>query len=154
MEEACHKILVTSNSSPKDVADEEENIIIVDNDNVLEAITCCLEGPVRDLLDEWVVSLINEDETEEVSLIKTDIYNIRKQMLCEEFKADDVPVASNLKVQNIIPKDVKNYLLRYFYLEYVCLFVWFFFVYAALLRHAAIMRRGLIFTGNCICDVT
>ena len=43
MEEACHKILVTSNSSPKDAADEKETIIIVDNDHVLEAITCCLE---------------------------------------------------------------------------------------------------------------
>ena len=63
MEEACHKILVTSNSSPQDAADEKETIIIVDNDHVLEAITCCLEGPVRDLLDKWVVSVMNEDET-------------------------------------------------------------------------------------------
>lgn len=112
MEQACHKILVTSNSSPKDAADEEENIIIVDYDHVLEAITCCLEGPVRDLLDKWVESLMNEDETEVVSLIKTDIHNIRKQMLCEKFKADDLPVASNLEVQNIIPNDVKDYLSR------------------------------------------
>lgn len=113
MDEACHKILVTSNTSPKEAAEkEEENIVIVDYAHVLEAITCCLEGPVRDLLDKWVVNLMSEDETEEVSLIKTDINNIRKQMLCEEFKAGNVPLASNIGVQNIIPKDVKKYLLR------------------------------------------
>lgn len=112
MEQACHRILVTSNPNQKEAVGEEINIIIVDYDHVREAITRCLEEPVRDLLDEWVVRLINKDETDEVSLIRTDINNIRKQMLCEEFKADNVTVASNIGVQNIIPNDVKNYLLR------------------------------------------
>ena len=113
VEEACHKILVTSNSNGEGAVNEEKNITIVDYDHVQEAITRCLEEPVRDLLHKWDLVLNNEEKTEEALLIRTDIGNIRKQLLCEEYKTDSVPLSSNVGTQNIIPEDVKTFLLRY-----------------------------------------
>ena len=113
VEEACHKILVLSNANEEGAVDIEKNITIVDYNHVQDAITRCLEEPVRDLLHKWDLLLNNEDNTEEALLIRTDIENIRKQLLCEEYKTDRVPLSSNEGTQSIIPEDIKTYLERY-----------------------------------------
>nr|XP_022312733.1 uncharacterized protein LOC111117795 [Crassostrea virginica] len=110
IEKACHKILVISNSNGQEKFDQEKNILIVDYDHIREAIIRCLEKPVQDLLDKWVLSINSEDKLEEFSLIRTYIENIRKQLLCEEHKLDNVPLSSNVGLKGIIPEDIKKYL--------------------------------------------
>lgn len=103
---------MTTTTNPNGKFDTEFNILIVDYDHVREAITCCLEKPVQEVLDKWVLDLNNEDTSEESSLIRTDIDNIRKQLLCEEPKTDNVPLSSDDGPTTIIPDDIKMYLSR------------------------------------------
>lgn len=106
-ESACHLIFV---KPVQDVADKADDyIIVVDRkkENILEALTSCLEQPLCNMLQEWL-HLYSED-----SVILGEVEALYKTRLNHN-NAIDPPK---------VPEDLKLYLSRYtFFLQYKKLF--------------------------------
>lgn len=96
-ESACHLILV---KPVQDVADNADDYIIVvdrNKENILEALTSCLEQPLFNMLQEWL-HLYSED-----SVILGEVEALYKTRLNPN-NAIDPPN---------VPDDLKIYLSRY-----------------------------------------
>ena len=109
--EANHKIFVKSNKARRDAL-SMANVVIVEKDHVQEALTSCLEEPLRILLDKWSKGIKRINQTKQTHHVLSEIENIRKQMLLEDtkeaFESDDPSSTST----NIVPGTIKDYLFR------------------------------------------
>nr|XP_022304803.1 uncharacterized protein LOC111111906 isoform X2 [Crassostrea virginica] len=103
-EDACHKIIVTSNN-----ACSSEKIVVVPIHRLQEAITECLEEPLHRLLEKWEENLKEISPIKQRNRILSEIVIIRKQMMFEENKEEPEANAS-LANATIVPSIVKEYL--------------------------------------------
>lgn len=88
----------------QDVADKaDDSIIVVDRnkENILEALTLCLEQPLCKMLQEWL-RLYSED-----SVILGEVEALLKTRL-NQHNATDTPE---------VPDNIQAYLSRYFFFE-------------------------------------
>ena len=94
--------------SPSDKADyKNTGIVPTDRDHVLEAITSCLEEPLRHLLEKWMHELqtiLTKQAVWTASLIEHSL----KRMTFEENKNDNT---------NIVTRKLKEYLYRYIFVD-------------------------------------
>lgn len=101
-ESACHLIFVKPVQDAAEKADD--SIIVVDRnkENILEALTLCLEQPLCNMLQEWL-HVYSED-----SVILGEVEALYKTRLNHN-NAIDPPT---------VPEDLKLYLSRYTFLQY------------------------------------
>ena len=89
-----------------------DKVIIVEKEQVQEAITSCLEEPLRFLLDKWWKGIKRMHQTKQTLHVISEIESIRKQILFEDAKevieSDDASSTST----NIVPGTIKEYLFR------------------------------------------
>ena len=111
-EDACHKIIVTSNN-----ACSSEKIVVVPIHRLQEAITECLEEPLHRLLEKWEENLKEISPINQRNRILSEIVIIRKQMMFEENKEEPEANAS-LANATIVPSIVKEYLFRLFFFNF------------------------------------
>lgn len=111
--EVYHKILVKSESC-KTIKEKLSNqsFWMVDQDHLQEAITSCLEKPLSDLLENWMICLKLEPTTEDIFWILAEIESIRKQMSLEEIEGKSQSESMGLGRTNIVPENIKQYLFR------------------------------------------
>lgn len=127
-EDACYKILVTSNIRFGVLVVEDNNIIVADKDNVQEVLTSCLEEPLRQVLGDWSNEL-KTIRSETSARIMSEIENIQKQMSFEE--RQDVRCSDSLSkaTTDIVPKKIKNFLFR-FVSKYILLLIFLLSLYS------------------------
>lgn len=111
-EDACYKILVTSNIRYGVLVVEDNNIILADGDHVHEVLTSCLEEPLCQVLGEWSNEL-KTIRSRTSARIMSEIENIQKQMSFEERQDVRCSESSSKANTNIVPQKIKNFLFRY-----------------------------------------
>ena len=87
---------------------KNENYITAGQDNVRQAITICLEDPLRCLLNKWKQEIESTVQTKPNLWLITEIENITKHLLSEVTTSR----SKNSRCEHIVPQNVKDYLFR------------------------------------------
>lgn len=111
-ESACHKILIKTGNFCNESNKTEDSIVIVceNKEQILTAITTCLEEPICLMLAKWTIDLRKEVLNKHESGLIAEIEGIRKQMRLR--KKDTAPAISlpSTRYQTIVPENIKNFL--------------------------------------------
>lgn len=113
--DACHKIFVNSREVSGELSAKDKDIEVIDYEHVLEAITSCLEDPLRRMLDKWIKQIRETGSTRETAWMILEMENIQKQMTFKKPKQIADSLSTTLGLEKIVPSDVKEYLARYFF---------------------------------------
>lgn len=109
LQRACHTILIKSGTL-SDTDQTDDSIIIVghNKEQIKNAITTCLEEPLRQMLQKWLEVLKNEPSNDTSSELIAEIEAIGKQM---EF-INRKYTTPNLNSNSLVSDHVKEYLFR------------------------------------------
>lgn len=83
-----YKILIKSGSICDDIDEINDSLIILDEnkEDIIRAITSCLEKPVHQMLQDWSTYLKTEGLGKHASRVIAEIKAIPKQLVLEESK--------------------------------------------------------------------
>lgn len=110
---AFDKILIKSSSTYNETVEITGPLIVVDEnkEDIIRAITSCLEKPIHQMLQNWSTYLKTEGLGKHTSRATAEMKAIRKQLVLDESKrktpAFDIP---RFKCKSIVPEDIRDYL--------------------------------------------
>lgn len=110
---AFDKILIKSPSTYNETDEITDSLIIVDEnkEDIIRAITSCLEKPIHQMLQNWSTYLKTKGLGKHTSRVIAEIKAIRKQLVLDEIKtttvASDTP---SIKCKSHVPGDIRDYL--------------------------------------------
>lgn len=114
-ENACHRILIKSDNlcDESDHPDESTVIVSQNKEQIKEAIVCCLEEPLKRIIQDWLDLIKTDSSNRHASGIIDEILAISKQMAVDKRK-DTIypPLVLSVHTYSSIPENVKDYLFQ------------------------------------------
>lgn len=103
-------ILIKSGSNSDEKGEITDSLIIVpeNKEDIIRAITSCLEKPIHQMLQNWSTYLETKGLGKHTSRVIAEIKAIGKQLVLEESKG--TAAVFEMKCQSIVPGDMKDYL--------------------------------------------
>lgn len=114
-EDACHRILIKSDNfcDESDNPDESTAIVSQNKEQIRDAIVCCLEEPLKRMIQLWLDLIKTDCSNRHASGIIDEILAIRKQMSVDKRKVTITPfLVSSVDTYSRIPQNVKDFLFQ------------------------------------------
>lgn len=114
-EDACHRILIKSDNfcDESDNPDESTVIVSQNKEQIRDAIVCCLEEPLKQMIQVWLDLIKTDCSNRHASGIIDEILAIRKQMSVDKRKVTITPsLVSSMDTYSRIPQNVKDFLFQ------------------------------------------
>lgn len=114
-ENACHRILIKSDNFCDEPENSDESTVIVsqNKEQIKDAIVCCLEEPLKRMIQVWLDLIKTDDSNRHASGIIDEILAIRKQMSVDKRKVTITPsLVSSVDTYSRIPENVKDFLFQ------------------------------------------
>lgn len=114
-ESACHRILIKSDNfcDESDNPDESTVIVSQNKEQIKDAIVCCLEEPLKRMIQVWLDLIKTDGSKRHASGIIDEIRAIRKQMSVDKRKVTITPsLVSSVDTYSRIPENVKDFLFQ------------------------------------------